>query len=238
MVLSTEQSDDALTVLHQYLEIPVKSDAKTPEQQSAVLDQRRVDWIDADLKPLVERYLSGHEALETFKWDINAFNMRNKGWGFLGPNGQLFFNMLLNCAPDTPACDRHIRGAIRMPADEDAARSQIRTFEAFVRRVRQVHKSAHGTMRGCPKVGSIPFFLSYFWQIQDRKVWPIYYTNAVTSMVKLGLWQLTGNIADDYITFKHLYEDLMRLFTSASGKPFDLYSVEHVFWFTGAHPME
>jgi len=238
MTLSVEQADDALTVVHQYLDLPVTSDGRTPQQQMAVLDQRRTDWIDADLKPLVEQYLSGHHALEAFKWEINAFNMRNKGWGFLGPNGQLFFNMLMNAAPDAAECDREIRAVIKMPADEDSARNHIRRFEAFVRSLRQARKSVEGTTRGCPKVGSIPFFLSYFWQIQDRKVWPIYYTNAVTSMVDLGLWQPTGDLAEDYITFKHLYEELAQLFTTASGKPFDLYSVEHVFWFTGAHPID
>jgi hypothetical protein len=165
MVLSKEQADDALTVLHQYLELPLKSDGKTPEQRMAALDQRRADWIDGELKPLVERYLSGQEALEAFKGDINAFNMRNKGWGFLGPNGQLFFNMLMNSVLDAADCDRQIREAIKMPGDEGGARNQIRTFEAFVGRVRQAHKSAHGTMRGCPKVGSIPFFLSYLYLI-------------------------------------------------------------------------
>ena len=40
-----------------------------------------------------------------------------------------------------------------------------------------------------PKVGSIPFFLTYFWQIQAREVWPIYYTNAVQTMTDLNIWQ-------------------------------------------------
>lgn len=57
-------------------------------------------------------------------------------------------------------------------------------------------------------------------------------------MSKLGLWQLSDDLADNYIAFKHLYEQLAQNFTKASGKPFDLYGVEHVFWFIGEHPLE
>jgi hypothetical protein len=189
------------------------------------------------LKPLVEQFLNGTDSLETFKWQVNAFNIRHKvSWGFLGPNGQLFFNMLVNATHDDTECEKETREAVKMPAHEDAARAQMRTFEEFVCRVRQAHKSAHGTMRGCPKVGSIPFFLSYFWQIQDRQVWPIYYTNAVNTMVDLGLWKPTGDHAEDYVTFKHRYQALAKLFTDKSGKLFGYYEIEHIFWFTGAHP--
>jgi len=42
----------------------------------------------------------------------------------------------------------------------------------------------------------------------------------------------------NYIAFKHLYEELAQKFSQASGRPFDLYGVEHVFWFIGEHPFE
>jgi hypothetical protein len=236
MSLSADQTDDALPVMQQYLDLPPNSDGKTPEQLMAVLDQKRADWIDEELKPLVEEYLSGRKPLESFKWNINAFNKRHGGWGFLGPNGQLFFNMLVNSAPDASECDRIMRDAIKLPTNEHRARSQINSLEQFVDGVRQGHKRVEGTTRRCPNLRSIPFFVSYFWQIQDRSVWPIYYTNAVNSMVDLEIWQPTGDLGADYITFKHLYEELAQLFTARSGKPFDLYGLEHVFWFTGGHP--
>jgi hypothetical protein len=84
----------------------------------------------------------------------------------------------------------------------------------------------------------VPFFLSYFWQIQDRRTWPVYYTSSVNTMIDLNLWQPTEDLADDYIAFKHLHEELAEVFTKASGKPFDLYAVEHVFWFKGGNPYD
>jgi hypothetical protein len=57
-------------------------------------------------------------------------------------------------------------------------------------------------------------------------------------MSVLGQCQPTVDLAADYISFKHVYEELAQSFTKASGKPFDLYGVEHVFWFIGEHPFE
>jgi len=78
--------------------------------------------------------------------------------------------------------------------------------------------------------------MSYFWQIQDRLTWPVYYTNSVNTMIDLNLWQPSEDLADDYIAFKHLHEELAKAFTKASEMPFNLYDVEHVFWFKGGNP--
>ena len=55
-------------------------------------------------------------------------------------------------------------------------------------------------------------------------------------MADLNLWQTTDEPADDYTTFKHIYEELRDLFTRESGRLFTLYDVEHVFWFKGGNP--
>ena len=55
-------------------------------------------------------------------------------------------------------------------------------------------------------------------------------------MIDLNLWQPADDLADDYVTYKHLHEELAELFTRESGMPFDLYKVEHVFWFKGGNP--
>ena len=49
-------------------------------------------------------------------------------------------------------------------------------------------------------------------------------------MADLNLWTPTDDLAQDYITFKRIHEELETLFSQASGRPFDLYDVEHVFW--------
>ena len=79
---------------------------------------------------------------------------------------------------------------------------------------------------------------AYFWQIQDREVWPVYYTNAVQTMTDLNIWQPTEDIAQDYLAFKQIHEALAKLFSETSKRPFGLYDVEHVFWFKGGNPYD
>jgi hypothetical protein len=150
----------------------------------------------------------------------------------------MFFNTVLNVAKNATECDQEIKAGVTVPTGEDMARSRIERFAEYIHRIGDAHVQSGGSKQGRPKISSIPFFLSYFWQVQERGEWPIYYTNAVKTMSKLGIWEPTDNLADDYISFKHRYEELASNFTEASGKPFDLYGVEHVFWFVGAHSFD
>ena len=221
-----------------YLNAPANDDGQTPVQRYEEVDKERATLIDGTLKPLVADYLAGKLPLETFKPKNDGINKEHRRWGFQGIKGQMFFNLVVNVAGDAAECDKEIKAAIAVPANEDVARSQINTFASYVRRIGDAHVKAGGSKQGRPKPSSIPFFLSYFWQVQDRLTWPIYYTNAVNTMGVLGLWQPADDLAENYIAFKHLYEELAQSFTKASGKPFDLYGVEHVFWFIGEHPLE
>ena len=150
----------------------------------------------------------------------------------------MFFNLVVNGSADATDWEKELKAAITVPEDEDAARSRINAFASYVRGIGDAHVKAGGSKQGRPKPSSIPFFLSYFWQVQDRQTWPIYYTNAVKTMSALQIWQPSTDLADNYITFKHLYEKLAQKFSLESGKPFGLYDVEHVFWFIGEHPFE
>ena len=238
MTLSTEQLARAVEVMQAYLHAPPNSDGKTPSELSAAGDKERAELIEGQLKPLVDAYLASKVQLDEFKSKIDGINKRHERWGFKGIKGQMFFNMVVNVANSPAECDQEIKAAIVVPTNEDMARSRIRTFASYVRRTGDAHVEGGGSKQGRPKAGSIPFFLSYFWQIQDRTTWPVYFTNSVNTMIDLNLWQPTDDLADDYITFKHLHEELAAAFTKASGKPFDLYGVEHVFWFKGGNPYE
>jgi hypothetical protein len=202
------------------------------------VDKHRATLIDGTLKPLVNDYLAGRVPLEDFKPKNDGINKEHRCWGFQGIKGQMFFNLVVNVAGDAAECDKEIKAAIAVPPSEEVVRTRINAFASYVRRIGEAHVKSGGSKQGRPKPSSIPFFLSYFWQVQDRRTWPIYYTNAVNTLGALGLWQPTDDLAADYISFKHVYEELAQSFTKASGKPFDLYGVEHVFWFIGEHPFE
>lgn len=238
MILNAEQRARAIEVMHEYLNAPKRPDGLTPFELEVQEDQKRLEVIDDQLKPLVTDYLSGALPLDDFKSKIDSINKRNENWGFKGMKGQMFFNMVVNVAHDSAECDQELKAAIAVPANEDMARSRIRTFASYVRRIGDAHVEAGGTKHGRPRLSSIPFFLSYFWQVQDWKTWPVFYTNSANMMSDLNLWQPTEDLADDYVAFKHIHEELEQVFTEASGKTFDLYEVEHVFWFKGGNPYD
>jgi uncharacterized protein with ParB-like and HNH nuclease domain len=221
-----------------YLNAPANKGGKTPAQMDENLDKDRATLIDTRLKPLVADYLSGKSPLETFKSKTDGTNKEHRLWGFQGIKGQMFFNMVVKVAGNAAECDKEIKAAIAVPPSEDVARTRITAFAGYVRGIGDAHVKAGGGKQGRPKLSSVPFFLSYFWQVQDRQTWPIYYTNAVNTLGALGLWQPDDDLAESYIGFKHLYEELAQKFSQASGKQFDLYGVEHVFWFLGDHPLK
>jgi hypothetical protein len=235
-MLTPEQRNRAIEVMQEFLTAPRNADGRTPLESDTELDMNRVRMIDAELKPLVESYLAGQTPLAEFKSKIDGINKRNEFWGFKGIKGQMFFNMVVNVADDESECDQEIKAAIALPTGEDIARSRIKTFHSYMRRIGNVFVEGGGTKQGRPKPGSIPFFLSYFWQIQDRTTWPVYYTNGVKTMIDLNLWQPSDELADDYIAFKRLQEELAALFSQVSKRPFDIYGVEHVLWFKGGNP--
>ena len=234
--LTDEQRQRAVEVMWEFVNAPPGSDGRTPPQADEALDAARVEIIEQQLRPLLTEYLEGRLPLPEFKSTVDGINKRHEHWGFKGIKGQMLFNMAANVATDLSELDAELRAAIVAPASEEMARSRLLTFASYIRRIGEQHVEAGGTKHGRPQIGSVTFFVSFFWQIQDRGTWPMYYTNAVNTMVDLNLWQPSDDLADNYIRFKHIYEELAAVFGEAAGRPFTLYDVEHVFWFKGQKP--
>lgn len=235
-LLTHQQGDRAVEVMREFLAAPRNPDGRTPRVVQQERDESRVKHIEGELKPLVEAYLKGRVALSDFKSQIDGLNKRHQYWGFKGIKGQMFFNMLVNTSRDEKECDHELRKALGVPSSEEVAKRLITAFAGYATRLGDQYVKEGGSKHGRPKVGSVPFFLSYFWQVQDRLKWPVFYTNTVNTLADLNLWQPTGDFPEDYIEYKHIHEELCRLFTEASGQPFGLYDVEHVFWFKGGNP--
>lgn len=235
-LLNADQVNIAVEVMAAYLNAPRNPDGRFPHEVQTERDIERARLIESELGPLVREYLGGKKPLDEFKSLVDGINKRNEHWGFKGVKGQMFFNMVVNSADDKAECDSEIKAAIALPDNEDIAKSRIRTFASYVRRLGDQLVDAGETKHKRPKPNSIPFFLTYFWQLQDRETWPVYYTNTVNTMSDLNLWQASGDLANDYIQFKHLHEFLGREFSARSKRDFGLYDVEHVFWFKGGNP--
>lgn len=236
-MLNEEQKSRAIAALREYMSTGPNSDGKTAVQVGEDLDRNRRALIASTLLPLCKRFIDGAETLETFKHDVDSINKKNELWGFRGIKGQMFFNQLVNVAEDREELIQELRVAIVAPENDLIAASRIRTFMSFVRRLGEQWVESGNSGHGKPRASSVPFFLSYFWQIQNAAAWPIYYTNSIKTMQKLHLWQATNEEPDDYVLYRQLHEELIDIFANASGdQSFDLYKVEHVFWFKGENP--
>lgn len=237
-MLKDEQRARAVEALDEYLAAPSSEPGKTFLQAQADFDARRVTLIETELKPLLAGYLNGSVNLLEFKSKIDGINKRNELWGFKGIKGQMFFNMVVNVADHAEECDQELKAAIAVPTSEQLASSRIKTFQSYVRRLGEQWVANGNTKYGAPKAGSIPFFLSYFWQIQDRDVWPIYYTNTVQTLSDLNIWRPSEDLATDYLEFTRIHEELAKVFGEKAKRNFTLYDVEHVFWLKGGNPYQ
>lgn len=234
--LTNEQRQSAIEVMRAYLAAPGYSNEQTVLEVQSERDRKRLDLIKTALMPLLLRYLNGEMSLAAFKSEVDGINKRYEYWGFKGIKGQMFFNMMVNVAEDVKELDTELREAIKVPSDEETAAKRIKAFSGYVKRLGEHFVQGGGGLQGRPKTGSVPFFLSYFWQIQNPKIWPVYYTNSVQVMTDLNLWRPTDDLATNYLAFKQLHEELAAVFSKEAGKPFGLYEVEHVFWFKGGNP--
>ena len=240
-ILNEQQRNRAIEAMQDYLTAPEQTELRPSTESSKrgfPLDEERAKVIEEQLKPLVNSYLVGDIKLEESKSAIDGINKRHSYWGFRGIKEQMFFNLVVKVAIDLDECDEELKAAIKAPESEKIASSRIKTFGSYVKRIGQDWVEAGNDKRGCPKVSSAPFFLSYFWQIQDNNTWPIYYTNSVQTMDDLNLWTETGDLGADYITFKNIHEELTVLFMETSGRSFNLYTIEHLFWYKGGRQSE
>ena len=235
-LLNEHQQQRALEAMREFLTAPSGPDGQTPFQAGEACDQERVRSLSKISSPSLPATLKAETVLSDFKSKVDGINKRNSFWGFKGIKGQMFFNMVVNVADDPEECDQELKAVLAVPSSEQIASSRLKNFSSYVKRLGEQWVEAGHTRHGMPKMGSIPFFVSYFWQIQERETWPVYYTNSVQMMTDLNLWQPSGDLAEDYLTFKHLHEELADLFTRESGQRFDLYRVEHVFWHRGGNP--
>lgn len=235
--LNDEQLAIARRLLGDYLAAPGPDD-RTLVQRHAERDEGRVKVIQEQLAPLLRDYLDDRVPLEQFKTQNDGINKREERWGFKGIKGQMFFNMLYNTAADKERLNRELRAVMTAPRDETAAADQLRRFAEYVTWLGKEWESAGQSKAGRPKVGSVPFFASYFWQVQNRATWPVYYTNSVRVMETFNLWQPSGEPGTDYVAYKRIHDQLAEAYTREAGRTFDLYGVEHVFWSKGGNPFD
>lgn len=229
MSLNRIQTERVQQVWQAYISNGEKILNASKEYTQRELDQKRLEIIPEVLGWL-NRFLKGDVALEEFKTVNDGINKRNRLWGFQAINGQMFFNVL---AKNSNAGERReefvelLKSSLPVPATIEQARTTIKTFTRFTKDLGQFSADA----RGAPKVGSIPYFLSYFWQIQKHEEYPIYYTSMVNALSNLDIWSPSGEVDQDYVEFYKLNNEMLEFLSQQTSRKLRLWDVEHAFWF-------
>ncbi|MCT9094649.1 hypothetical protein [Haloarchaeobius sp. HME9146] len=194
----------------------------------AEADERRNERLVV-LNELIDDFIRGELPLDEFKSAIDSQNKRFPYWGFKGMNGMMFFNMIYSSAGESREDELTslLQKAIQPPEDRTEAKEKIRSIEGFVERLR----NEADDLRKVPRPGSIPYFISYFWQIRDPERYPIYYTSMVNALSDLAIWEPNDDIAESYGKFWELNEEMREAIEGYTDRDVDLWTVEHVFWY-------
>lgn len=223
-MLTEEQSKSANDILVRYLDSPLFIEDVT-------LDSERNKAIPV-IKARLTQFLMGKVKLLDFKKSSEEFSRRFDLWGFKAFSGQMFFNMLYKSAEAQGMLQQlnlSLIDDLKKPSGIEEAKNKIRHF---VKLVNDLKRGAKGNRKLIPNPTSTPYFLSYFWQIQDRDAFPVFYnTSMAKPMVSLELLQPNDDLGDYYESFFNLNLELKDIYANSyKAREVDLWFVEHVFW--------
>ncbi len=222
-----------------------KDIVKFKESYKEYLEKRDNDYIiDIDsernkqikqFNDIINQFLNSNIDLTLFKEKINSLTARNKKyWGFSGFSGQMFFNMLYNSSENLQELEVLLKECIEIPINIQDAKNKISLLEDYIWDIRETIDD----IRRAPKIKSILFFLSFFWQLQDKNKYPIFYNKSEQSLFEL-------NLLDDFDNIQQLYENFFEinyLLKEYVEKEFNiqssLYDIEHALYFYATYEEE
>jgi len=220
--MNEEQQKIAIKLLEDFKKEPyVINQGK--KQLAEEFDKERSNTLEK-VKKILNEFFNGSLPLEEFKRKIDSLNKQNSYWGFRGINGQMFFNMLYKTAQDKNALKELLLDVLKIPKDIENAKIKINKVIDFVKII-----STSVDKRKVPRLKSILYFISYFWQIQGPNLWPIFYNSAEQTLLELNFLEVYVTLAEYYESFYVLNKELIDLF-SKERKNINLWFVEHVFW--------
>lgn len=190
------------------------------------IDEARLNAI-VELKKFIEQFRGGTINVFEFKTNVDSFNKRNNLWGFTATKGQMFFNQLVkNSESDIEKLSKLLKECLYLPSNLDEALSKIDGLEKYSLGISSKAKDK----RKAPNPGSVGYFLSYFWQIQDNRAWPILYTSLINAYKELEFWQEKENQVQTYRFFYDLNEQIKVILKEYTGKEINNWDAEHAFW--------
>lgn len=186
-------------------------------------DKERQETL-VKVKILLEDFLEGKLKLDEFKTKVDSLNKKSPYWGFRGINGQMFFNMLFRNSENRDKLNEILKKCLKVPSNINEAAVKINDLIDYIK-----HLPTSADKRKTPKIKSVLFFLSYFWQIQEPLKYPVFYTSLEQTLTELNFLQQTSELSVYYTDFFEINNDILKIFLEKE-KTANLWFVEHVFW--------
>ena len=193
------------------------------------LDNKRKSLIPTIIG-LINEYINEKSDLSNFKTKNDSLNKQNEFWGFKGMSGQMFLNMLYNISQNNgyyEQLDLLLKSVIQKPKDINEANDKILSLMTFCDTI----SISITDRRGAPKKGSIPYFLSYFWSIQDNNEWPIYYTSMIKGFEKIGITYFDNEPNVNYTGFYQINKEVQKYYKDKNSKEISLWDIEHALYY-------
>ncbi len=186
------------------------------------LDKARRDALP-ELRKLLDRFLKREIDLQGFKQENTALSIKYNYWGFTGFSGQMTLNQLTNWSHGSESMAELLREALVIPDSPEKA------VEKINRILRELPRLVPPDKRLRP--ASMPFVLSYFWQIQEPDRIPVYYHSSKKTLLDMRLLEAHDDPAALYRAFWNLHAELAVEYSSTMKTGDHKYwFVEHVLW--------
>ncbi len=225
MQFTQEQEKELGTYLDDFRKTSLVEDNNVKMPYDAFDDKRAVAILE--LKKVVAEFLAGSLSLVDFKEKSEAMSRTHPYWGFKGFSGQMQLNQYVNNIEDG-AQEKHLKGALELPKTLDEAASKIDALAEYLTEL----KTKTDNPKSIPRVNQ-SFMLSYFWELQNPELYPVFYGSAKNVLENLGFdftSQETAGI--EYKYFAEICYAIRAFFEDKKGVKERNYTwyVEHVLW--------
>ena len=167
-------------------------------------------------------FLADEIEVGEFRSRIDSLSKSEPHWGFRGMS-QMFFNQLVKAA-DPAELTAALKAALPAPANRPEARTKLAVFQAAVEAARD-RAVATGVTK--PGTGRVDSFVSFFWELQDRERWPMFFPNSRDVLDNHEILDVHQEQPELYIAFLETM-DVLRETLGA-----DNWGVEHLLWQLG-----
>lgn len=178
----------------------------------------------------LESFLNGETDLLAFRDTVSSECASTQLWGFSGHSGMKFFRGFIDeSLPENESkLTDLLRDVLKAPDGHEAAEDNLQRFCDYIEDI-IAEISEHDPSIA---VGFVPYFLSYFWQLQDPDRYPIYYASIRTALSDLELWSPTDDRPRDYLAFWELNEEIREVLEEYTGESIHLWDIERLclFW--------